>query len=212
MPMDFNKFTDKAQEVLMISQSVMMRFQHTQLDATHMLLAMLEQAEGTVGKVMQEMNVDTIRLADAIKQELNRQPKVQGSNQDARQMQFYMTPAAQRILAELCWSVAERMKDEYIATEHMLLAIIEEGVSSAAKILREFDITREKVEKALISVRGSHRVTEPGAEDQYQALAKYSRDLTQLARDGKLDPVIGRDDEIRRVIEILSRRTKIIQR
>ncbi len=111
-------------------------------------------------------------------------------------------------MGELCWSIAERMKDEYVATEHILLAIIEEGTSQATRILREFGLTRESVEKALIAIRGSQRVTAPNAEGQYQSLAKYSRDLTQLAREGKLDPVIGRDEEIRRVIEILSRRTK----
>ena len=206
MPMDFNKFTEKAQEALMISQAVMQRYQHMQLDTDHLILAMLEQPDGTVPKVFLEMGIDTIRLADSVKNSLERIPKVQGSA--GRQAQVYPTPAAQRVLAELCWTVAERMKDEYIATEHILLAIIEEGTSPGAKILREYGITRETVEKALITIRGTQRVTDPGAEGQYQALAKYSRDLTQLARDGKLDPVIGRDDEIRRVIEILSRRTK----
>ncbi len=209
MPMDFNKFTEKAQELLMISQAIMMRYQHIQLDTDHLILAMLEQPDGTVPKVLQEMGCDTIRLADAVKAALERTPKVQqGGRTDAKQMQVYPTPAAQRIFSELCWSVAERMKDDYVATEHLLLAIIEEGTSTGARILREFNITREGVEKGLIAIRGSQRVTEPGAEGQYQALAKYSRDLTQLARDGKLDPVIGRDEEIRRVIEILSRRTK----
>jgi ATP-dependent Clp protease ATP-binding subunit ClpC len=205
--MDFNKFTEKSQEVLMISQAIMQRYQHMQLDTDHLILAMLEQPDGTIPKVLQEASIDTIRLADAVKNSLERMPKVQGSG-GARQAQVYPTPAAQRVLAELCWSVAERMKDEYIATEHLLLAIIEEGTSDGARILREFGITQASVEQALIHVRGSHRVTEPGSEGQYQALAKYSRDLTQLAREGKLDPVIGRDEEIRRVIEILSRRTK----
>ena len=208
MPMDFNKFTEKAQELLMISQAVMLRYQHMQLDTDHLVLAMLEQPDGTVPKVLQEMGIDTIRLADAVKNSLERMPKVQGGGTAARQAQVYPTPAAQRVLAELCWSVAESMKDEYVATEHILLAIIEEGTSAGARILREFGITREAVEQALVAVRGSQRVTDPGAEGQYQALAKYSRDLTQLAREGKLDPVIGRDEEIRRVVEILSRRTK----
>ncbi len=206
MPMDFNKFTEKAQEMMVISQGIIQRYQHMQLDTDHLLLAMLEQADGTIPKVLQEMGNDTIRLAEAVRGSLERTPKVQGSG--ARQAQIYPTPAAQRVMGELCWAIAERMKDEYVATEHILLSIIEEGTSSGARILREFGITREKVEQALVAVRGSQRVTEPGAEGQYQALAKYSRDLTQLAREGKLDPVIGRDEEIRRVIEILSRRTK----
>ena len=117
-------------------------------------------------------------------------------------------PAAQRVLGELCWAIAARMHDEFVATEHIFLAIIEEGTSNAARVLREAGITREKFEQGLVAVRGTTRVTDPGSEGQYQALAKYSRDLTQLAREGKLDPVIGRDEEIRRVIEILSRRTK----
>ena len=207
MPMDFNKFTEKAQEMLMISQGIMQRFQHMQLDTDHLLLAMLEQPDGTVPKLLTEMNIDTIRLADAAKKSLERMPKVQGGGA-GRQAQVYPTPATQRVMGDLCWAVAERMKDEYVATEHILLAIIEEGTSTTAKLLKEFGITRETVERALISIRGSQRVTDPGSEGQYQALSKYSRDLTQLAREGKLDPVIGREEEIRRVIEVLSRRTK----
>ena len=124
------------------------------------------------------------------------------------QMQIYPTPAAQRVLGELAWQEAQKMKDEYIATEHVLLAILSEGTSPAARILREFFVSYEGFLQALVAIRGSARVTSPGAEGQYQALAKYSRDLTQLAREGKLDPVIGRDEEIRRVIEVLSRRTQ----
>jgi len=205
MAMDFNKFTEKAQEMLMISQSIMQRYQHVQLDTDHLLLAMLEQPEGTVPQILKEMGTDAIRLADAVRGSLDRMPKQQGGG---RQAQIYPTPAAQRVMGEVCWAIAERMKDEYVATEHILLAIIEEGTSQAVRLLREFGVTREAVEKALVAIRGSQRVTDPGAEGQYQALAKYSRDLTQLAREGKLDPVIGRDEEIRRVIEILSRRTK----
>jgi ATP-dependent Clp protease ATP-binding subunit ClpC len=206
MPMDFNKFTEKAQEVLLIAQGIIQRYQHSQLDTDHLLLAMLEQPDGTVPKLLQEMQVDGIGLAAAVKDSLDRMPKVTGGS--ARQAQIYPTPAAQRVLGELCWQIAERMKDEYVATEHLLLAILEEGTSPAARILQQFGITREAVEQGLVAVRGAHRVTDPQSEGQYQALAKYSRDLTQLAREGKLDPVIGRDEEIRRVIEILSRRTK----
>jgi len=206
MAMDFNKFTEKAQEALMIAQAVMQRYQHMQLDTDHLLLALLEQPDGTVVKVLDEIGVDTIRLADAVKNALERLPKVSGSG--ARQAQVYPTPAAQRVMSELCGAIAQRMHDDYIATEHLLFAIIEEGTSGTTRILREFKITRERVEQGLLAVRGDHRVTEPGAEGRYQTLAKYSRDLTVMAREGKLDPVIGRDEEIRRVIEILSRRTK----
>ena len=208
MPMDFNKFTEKSQELLMIAQAIMQRYQHSQLDTDHLILAMLEQPDGTIPKVLEEMHIDSIRLAEAVKAALDRTPKVQRGGSGGQQMQVYPTPAAQRVFAELCWTVAERMQDEYVATEHLLLAIIDEGTSTGARILREFGITREGVEQALIAVRGSQRVTAPGAEGQYQVLTKYSRDLTQLAREGKLDPVIGRDEEIRRVVEILSRRTK----
>jgi len=205
--MDFNKFTEKAQEMLMISQGIMQRYQHMQLDTDHLLLAMLEQPDGTVPKVLTEMKIDTIRLAEMVKKSLDHVPKVQQSG-TSRQAQVYPTPPTQRVMGDLCWTIAERMKDEFVATEHILLAIIEEGSSSTAHTLRDFGITRETVERALIAIRGSQRVTDPSAEGQYQALAKYSRDLTQLAREGKLDPVIGRDEEIRRVIEVLSRRTK----
>jgi ATP-dependent Clp protease ATP-binding subunit ClpC len=206
MAMDFNKFTEKAQEALMISQAIMQRYQHMQLDTDHLLLAMLEQPDGTVPKLLTEVGVDIIRLADALKNSLEKLPKVSGGG--ARQAQVYPTPAAQRVMADLCWTVAESMGDEYVATEHLLLAIIEEGASPGARTLQQFGITAEKVRQGLLAVRGNARVSEPGAEGRYQALAKYSRDLTAMAREGKLDPVIGRDEEIRRVIEILSRRTK----
>ena len=159
MPMDFNKFTEKAQEMLMISQGILQRYQHVQLDTDHLLLAMLEQPEGTVPKVLHELGIDAIRLADAVRNSLDRQPKQQGGG--ARQAQIYPTPATQRVMGEICWAVAERMKDEYVATEHILLAIIEEGTSQTARLLREFGITRETVEKALIAIRGSQRVTGP---------------------------------------------------
>jgi ATP-dependent Clp protease ATP-binding subunit ClpC len=204
--MDFNKFTEKAQEMLVISQGIIQRYQNSQLDTDHLLLAMLEQPDGTVQKVLQEAGVDTIGLAGAVKKSIERTPKVTGGA--ARQAQIYPTPAAQRVLSELCWQIAQRMGDQYIATEHILLAIMEEGSSAGAKTLRDFQITKERVEQATSKVRGGQPITDPSAEGQYQALAKYSRDLTQLAREGKLDPVIGRDEEIRRTIEILSRRTK----
>jgi len=204
--MDFNKFTEKAQEMLVISQGIIQRYQNSQLDTDHLLLAMLEQPDGTVPKVLQEAGVDTIALAGAVKKSIERMPKVSGGA--GRQAQIYPTPAAQRVLAELCGQIAERMGDQYIATEHILLAIMEEGNSAGAKTLRDFGITKEKVEQAASKVRGGQPITDPSAEGNYQTLAKYSRDLTQLAREGKLDPVIGRDEEIRRTIEILSRRTK----
>jgi len=205
--MDFNKFTDKSQELLMISQAILQRYNHMQLDADHLLLAMMEQPDGTVPKVLTEAGVDINRLVDKVKGSLDKMPKVTATG-TSRQAQVYPTPAAQRILAGLCWEIAQSMGDEYIATEHMLLAIFEEGNSPAAKILQELGATAEKLRQAILAVRGGARVSDPGAEGQYQALAKYSRDLTQAAREGKLDPVIGRDEEIRRVIEILSRRTK----
>jgi len=190
--MDFNKFTEKAQEMLVISQGIIQRYQNSQLDTDHLLLAMLEQPDGTVPKVLQEAGVDTIALAGAVKKSIERMPKVTGGAA-SRQAQIYPTPAAQRVLAELCGQIAQRMGDQYIATEHILLAIMEEGSSAGAKTLRDFGITKEKVEQAVSKVRGGQPITDPSAEGQYQALAKYSRDLTQLAREGKLDPVIGRD-------------------
>ncbi len=169
----------------MIAQALMQRYQHVQMDTDHLLLAMLEQPDGTVPKVLQEMHIDIIRLAEVVKASLERMPKVQGSGNAGRQAQVYPTPAAQRVLGELCWTIAESMKDEYVATEHILLAILEEGASTGARILREFNVSHEAVEMALVAVRGSQRVTDPGAEGQYQALEKYSRDLTQMAREGR---------------------------
>ena len=137
MPMDYGKFTEKAQEMLVISQGIIARYQNSQLDTDHLLLAMLEQPDGTVPKLLQEVGIDTIRLADAVKKSIERMPKVSGGG-GGRQAQIYPTPAAQRVLSELCWKIAERMQDQYVATEHILLAIIEEGASAGAKVLRDF--------------------------------------------------------------------------
>jgi ATP-dependent Clp protease ATP-binding subunit ClpC len=205
--MDFNKFTDKAQELLMISQAILERYGHMQMDTDHLLLAMMEQPEGTIPKILEELHVDVVTFTDEIKKTLEKLPKVSISK-NSRQMQVYLTPAAQKVISEICWDIARQMGDDYVATEHILIAIADEGTSPGARILNQFDINKESARRGVLSVRGSSRVNSPNAEGQYKALAKYSRDLTKMAREGKLDPVIGRDNEIRRVIEILSRRTK----
>ena len=143
---------------------------------------MLEQPDGTVPKVLTEAGVDTIRLAEAVKKSIERMPKVSGGGAGARRRSTRRRrPSA--YWASCAGRSAERMQDTYVATEHILLAIIEEGASAGARTLRDFGITKEKVEQALSAVRGSSHITDPGAEGQYQTLAKYSRDLTQAARE-----------------------------
>ncbi len=205
--MDFNKFTDKAQELLMISQAILERYGHMQMDTDHLLLAMMEQPDGTIPKILEELKIDTVAFTNEIKLTLEKLPKVSVSK-NSRQMQVYLTPAAQKVISEICWDIARQMGDEYVACEHILIAIADEGTSPGARILIQFGINKESARQGVLAIRGSARVNSPNAEGQYKALTKYSRDLTKLARENKLDPVIGRDDEIRRVIEVLSRRTK----
>ena len=204
--MDLGKFTDRAQEVLALCQQVIQRYQHTQLDCSHLLLALLEQPEGVATKILSGMGIDPSVVKQAVEEDLARTPKVQV--QGAAQAQIYFTPHAQRVLTELAWEQAQRLHDTMIAVEHLLLAIVAEGQSSAARILTQLGVTIEGIDRALVAIRGTQQATDEGAEGKYQILEKFSRDLTQMAKEGKLDPVIGRDDEIKRVIQVLSRRTK----
>ncbi len=198
----FDKFTVKAQEALADAQRIAGERHHQFMEAEHLLLALLRQEGGTVPALLAKLGADGGMLASEVEAALDRLPRVTGA---VGQVQISPGLAA---LLEAALSEADAMKDEYISTEHVFLAMAEEKKGEAARILRAHGIDRDRVLKALAEVRGSQRVTDPEAEGRYQSLERFGRDLTDLARRGKLDPVIGRDAEIRRVMQVLSRRTK----
>jgi len=203
--MDFNKFTEKAKEALALAQSILTRYQHTQLDAEHLLLALLEQPEGVTQKILERLGIDALALKRKAEGLLARAPKVtvHGGSQ-----QIYLTPAMQRLVEDGAWQQAQRLHDDLIAVEHLFLALLADSATPAGRLLQEAGVGQEGVDGALMQIRGAHSVRDESAESRYQALERYSRDLTALARQSKLDPVIGRETEIQRVIQILSRRTK----
>ena len=200
----FEKFTERARELVQTAQDILVRYKHTQLDTEHLLLAMLEQNDGLAVQVLQSLHVDTRMLAQAAEEALARAPKVQYADQGA---QIYITPRIKKVF-DLAKDEAQRLHDSYIGVEHLLLGLIKEGDGGAARLLKQQNVDEEKVYKALQAIRGSSRVTDENPEEKYRVLERFSRDLTQLAREDKIDPVIGRDEEIKRTIQILSRRTK----
>ncbi len=203
--MDLNRFTEKMQEALRAAQSKATRYSHQQLDVEHLLAALLEQENGLAGAILGKTGISTDLLRQRIEDELSRMPKVSGST-GAPPDQIYVTTRLNRLLTQ-AEDEAKRLKDEYVSIEHALLALTEDK-GAAGQLLARMGLTRERLIQALREVRGNQRVTSQNPESTYQALERYGRDLTGLARHGKLDPVIGRDDEIRRVIQVLSRRTK----
>ncbi len=204
--MDFNRLTEKVQEAVRAAQSLAARYSHQQIDVEHLLLALLQQEGGLASAILEKAGVDPKLVRTRLEQELARWPKVSGPA--AGPDYVYITGRLNRLFA-VAEDEAARLKDEYVSVEHILLAILEEGRSGAAgRILLDLGLDRDRLMKALQQIRGTQRVTSPTPEATYQALERYGRDLTRLAAQGKLDPVIGRDDEIRRVIQVLSRRTK----
>ena len=197
--MDLNKFTQKAQEAVIESQQIARDAGHQTIEPAHLLLALLKQSEGVVPAVITKVAGNTQALIQAVQQDLDARPRVSGWTGEVGLSQ----PAA-RVL-EAAERFAKGMQDEYTSTEHILLGLLESPESNR---LNQFGLTKDSVLKALVEVRGNQRVTSDNPESTYQALEKYGRDLTAMARQGKLDPVIGRDEEIRRLIQILSRRTK----
>jgi ATP-dependent Clp protease ATP-binding subunit ClpB len=198
--MRYDKLTLKAQEALQEVDSLAHSFSHSALDADHLLLALLEQKDGVIPPLLERIGVEAGGLAAAVRQALSKKPKVSG---DA---QLTMTPLLSRTLNK-AEQEADTLKDEFTSTEHLLLAILESG-GEAGELLKARGVTRDRVLEALKAVRGNQRVTDQNPEARYQSLEKYCRDLTELARKEKLDPVIGRDEEIRRVMQVLARRTK----
>ena len=196
------RFTEMAQEAIQLSQQLVQQYNHNQWDVEHILLALLMQEKGIVGEILRDLKIDVDAVKSQVSAALERMPKVSYSSG-----QIFATP---RIIALYNASDAEakRLQDEFISTEHIFVAIAGEGSGEAYNILHRFGVDKDKVYAALQKLRGGHRVTDARAESKYRSLQKYGRDLTEMAREGKLDPVIGRENEIKRVAQILTRRTK----
>ncbi len=203
--MRFDRFTERAQEAAQRAAEIIQRYGHNQIDTEHILLALIEQPGGVITQILEYLKIDAQALAERLDQTLKLTPKANIFGGGAGQI--FITPRVKRII-DLANEEANKLKDEYISTEHIFLAIMSEKNTSAARILENAGLNRDRVVEATLQLRGGQRVTDPQSENRYRALEKYSRDLTQLAREGKLDPVIGRDTEILRLIQILSRRTK----
>jgi ATP-dependent Clp protease ATP-binding subunit ClpC len=197
-----DRFTEGAQEVLAASQELVRKERHSQWDVEHVLMAMLTHERGILPAVFEHLKVDVPRLRNAVETALAKSPKL-----SYEVVQIFTTPRIVRVLEEAN-AEADRLKDDYVGVEHILIAMADERDGESARILQKFGIDKERIYQALQEVRGGSRVDSPTAETKYKALEKYSIDLTEAANQGKLDPVIGREDEIKRVMQILNRRTK----
>ncbi len=200
--MQYDKFTMKSQEALQEAQKLAQSMNHQQIEPEHLLKVLLSDETGIVPAVLKKMGVSVQAIAAEMDQSLEKLPKVTGAG-----AQIYLSPTLNQILQK-AFSVASDMKDEYVSQEHLLLAMIETSGTTVYQVLTAHGVNKDAFMQALVSIRGSQRITDPNPEEKYQALEKYARDLTELARSGKLDPVIGRDEEIRRIMQVLSRRTK----
>jgi ATP-dependent Clp protease ATP-binding subunit ClpB len=200
--MNINKYTEKAREAVAAAIELAQQANNPQLEPEHLLVALIEQRDGIVPELLRKSNADVAAITRAARDLLTRLPQAYGGSQPG------LSPRA-KLVTDQAQAEADRLKDEYVSTEHLFVAIADEGGRSpAAQLLKQNGITRDRIFEAMTSVRGSQRVTNENPEGTYQALERYGRDLTELARKGKLDPVIGRDEEIRRVVQVLSRRTK----
>src|SRR6185369_14592660 len=199
--MQLDRFTTKAQGALQDAQRIAQEHSHQAIDGEHILLALLQQSEGLIQPLLQKLGVQPAAIARDIENELARRAKVQGGSEP------FLTQELRKAL-DAAENEARKLKDDYTSTEHLLLGLISDGSSSVKRIFTGHKISRDEVMRALVDLRGNQRVTDQNPEDKFQTLEKYGRDLTALARQGKIDPVIGRDDEIRRVMQVLTRRTK----
>ncbi|MFC1903128.1 ATP-dependent Clp protease ATP-binding subunit [Chloroflexota bacterium] len=196
------RFTEQAQEALALSQELVRQHHHGQWDVEHILLALLQQEHGLVGDILAKLGVDVEVVKREVSATLEKTPKITYETG-----QIYATPRIAQLMTK-AGEEADRLKDEFIGTEHILIAMASEEKGEAAGILRSYGVDQEKVYGALQEIRGGHRVTDARAESKYRSLEKYGRDLTEMARQGKIDPVIGREEEIKRVMQVLTRRTK----
>ena len=201
--MRFDKFTLKVQEAIQEAQTLAGHYGHQGIDVEHLLFAFLEQPEGIVGSILKKLGTDPGAMAHEVKKSLERLPRVEGSGLS----QPGITPRLNRVL-DHALAEAARLKDEYVSAEHILTVMADEKQGEAVKILRAAGVTKDSILKVLVEIRGNQRITDPNPEEKYQALKRYARDFNELARKGAFDPVIGRDEEIRRVMQVLSRRTK----
>jgi ATP-dependent Clp protease ATP-binding subunit ClpC len=204
--MRLDRFTERAQDAAQRAVEVMTRYGHTQVDTEHILLALLEQPEGVIPQILERLSVEVEEMQQRLDDLLRASPKA-GIYGGGGVGQVFITPRVRRVL-DLANDEANKLKDNYISTEHLFLSIASERNTPVARLLRDLGVTKERIYDAIKDVRGGQRVTDRRAETRYRILEKYSRDLTEMAREAKLDPVIGRDDEILRVIQVLSRRTK----
>ena len=208
MNMDLSTFTKKSQEALSEAQTLAVTAGNSSVEAEHLLLSMLRQKDGLIPRILGRMEIDTNRLAQDVERELARLPRISGPG--AEPGKIYISQRLNQVLVN-AREMATRLKDEYVSVEHVMAAILAEGAGAGApagKILGAYGVTEDRFLSTLSQVRGAQRVSSDSPEETYEALQKYGRDLVQMAREGKLDPVIGRDEEIRRVIRILSRKTK----
>jgi ATP-dependent Clp protease ATP-binding subunit ClpB len=201
--MRFDKFTLKVQEAIQEAQGLAGQSGHQALDVEHLLVSFLKHPEGIVPDILKKLGADPGRIEREISKVLERLPRIEG----AAAGQTYMTPRLNRVL-DASISEAARLTDEYVSAEHVLVAMADEKEGPLAKILTAHGITKDAIFKVLVEIRGNQRITDPNPEEKYQALKRYGRDFNELARSGSFDPVIGRDEEIRRVMQVLSRRTK----
>jgi len=201
--MRFDKFTLKTQEVIQTSQQLAEKFNHQQIEPEHLVRAILEQTDGVIPPLLGKIGVDQRQLVESFEAALEKMPRVSGSGAG----QAYISPRSKAVL-DKAFGEAEQMKDEFVSLEHIFLAVTGEKEGEAARLLAVAGITRDTILKALVDIRGGQRITDQNPEDKYQALERFSQDLTAIASKGDLDPVIGRDDEIRRIVQVLSRRTK----
>jgi ATP-dependent Clp protease ATP-binding subunit ClpC len=206
--MRFDRFTEKAQEAAMRAYEILQRYKHTQVDTEHVFLALAEQSDGAVPQLLDKLGVPVEIVVQKLEAILENAPKTGGMPYGgAPTAQVFITPRLKRVM-DVANDEAKKLNDEYISTEHIFLGIANERNTPSATILRDAGVTKEQVYQAIEELRNGQRVTAPNAESKYRVLEKYGRDLTQSAREGKLDPVIGRDAEVLRVLQVLSRRTK----
>jgi len=204
--MDLNKLTEKSQAAMLEAQNIATRDQHQAVDVEHLMLALLQQEGGLVPRLFEKAGVAPDLLGTKLQEELNRIPRVSGT--DTTGQGVYVTQRLNKLLVKAL-DEAQKLKDEYVSVEHLVLAMFDEPATTAiSRIFKTLNVRRDDFLKALTDVRGNQRVTSANPEATYEALEKYGRDLTKLAQQNKLDPVIGRDAEIRRCIQVLSRRTK----
>jgi ATP-dependent Clp protease ATP-binding subunit ClpB len=203
MPIRFDRFTIRSQEAFQDAQSTALDRNQQQLEVEHLLLALISKKDGLTVQILQKLGANAGGIISQLEEEIDRLPRVEGAGAG----QIYITPRLNSVV-EAAFDEMKNLKDEYLSTEHLLLAIAEEKDGTSARIMKQNGVSKESIMKSLRELRGSARVTDQTPEDKYQALKRYGRDLTELAARGKLDPVIGRDNEIRRVLQVLSRRTK----